>query len=75
MLLDTTIDNWPLCTERQAIYNIHSIDSSNEIIQLLEYLRLSLGLTYTPLFFFVFFFCMLFMDYLGKMNGEALKNS
>ena len=41
------IDNWHPCTERQAIYNIHSIDSSNEIIHLLEYLRLSLGLTYT----------------------------
>ena len=45
MLLDITIDNWHPCTERQAIYNIHSIDSSNEIIHLLEYLRLSLGLT------------------------------
>ena len=32
MLRDTTIDNWGSCTERQAIYNIHSINSSNEII-------------------------------------------
>ena len=42
---DTTLDNWHLCTERQAIYNIHTINSSNEIMYLLEYLLLSLGLT------------------------------
>ena len=32
MFRDTTIDNWPPCTERQAIHNIHSINSYNEII-------------------------------------------
>ena len=32
MLRDTTIDNNWWYTERQAIYNIRSIDSSNEII-------------------------------------------
>ena len=32
MLRDTTIDNWDPCTERQATYNIHSVNSSNAII-------------------------------------------
>ena len=32
MLRDTTIDNWHRCTEHQATYNIHSVDSSNAII-------------------------------------------
>ena len=34
MLRDTTIDNNWWYTERQAIYNIRSINSSNEIIHL-----------------------------------------
>ena len=42
---DTTLENWHPCTERQTIYNIHSINSSNDIMYLLEYLLLSLGLT------------------------------
>ena len=46
-----TLENWQSCTERQTIYKLHTIDSSNEIMYLLEYLLFSLwgyG-TYTPL--------------------------
>ena len=37
-----TLENWHSCTERQTIYKLHTIDSSNEIMYLLEYLLFSL---------------------------------
>ena len=48
MLLDTTIDNWHPCTERQAIYNIHSINSSNEIIHFTRISAPSVGAIIYP---------------------------
>ena len=70
----TIEENWHWYTEHQAIYNIHTINSSNEIMYLLEYLLLSLGLTYTPLsLLFSSFVCCLWL--IWGCCGEALKKS
>ena len=50
-----TLENWQSCTERQTIYKLHTIDSSNEIMYLLEFSLWGYR-TYTPLPLFVFFF-------------------
>ena len=73
--------NWHQYSERQTIYNIYIINSSNEIMSLLEFRLFSLwgyG-TYTPLpllfssFFFFPLGCLILV--LGTIAGEASKNS
>ena len=75
MLRDTTIDNWPSCTERQTIYNIHSIDSSNEIIHFTRICASLVGGNIYPTLSLLVssFVCCLWL--IWGCCGEALKNS
>ena len=71
--------NWHQYTERQTIYNIYIINSSNEIMSLLEYQLFSLWDIYPPpsfvFFFFLFSFRLSDTSLLGAIAGEASKNS
>ena len=71
--------NWHWYTERQTIYNIYIINSSNGIMSLLEYLLFSLWDIYPPPHFVFFFFLLSFRlfdtCFLGAIAGEASKNS
>ena len=75
----TIEQNWHLCTERQTIYNIYIINSSNGIMSLLEYLLFLLWDIYPPPRFVFFFFLISFKlfdtCFLGAIAGEASKNS
>ena len=76
MLRDTTIDNnWWSCTERQAIYNIRSIDSSNEIIHFTRICAPLVGGNIYPTLSLLVssFVCYLWL--IWGCCGEALKNS
>ena len=73
----TIEENWHWYTEHQAIYNIHTINSSYEIMSVLEYQVFSLWDIYPPPDFSSFFLfplgCLIL--FLGVIAGEASKNS
>ena len=75
----TIEENWHWYTEHQVIYNIHTINSSYEIMSVLEYQVFSLWDIYPPpsfvLFFFLFSFRLFDTSLLGVIVGEASKNS
>ena len=65
-----TLENWHLCTERQTIYKLHTIDSSNEIMYLLEYLLFSLWVWHIPLSLSCFLLLFSSFEAIWHLSGD-----